>query len=750
VNVVIVDNHDSFTFNLFDLVGQVAGSPPTVVTNDGVSLEHLRRMAPEAVVISPGPGHPGRPRDFGVCTEVITGLGVPVLGVCLGHQGIAHAFGATVAHAPEPMHGRVSAVFHDGLDIFEGIPSGFRAVRYHSLVVTGRVPDELIVNAWTADGVPMAVRHRSLPLRGVQFHPESILSEHGHRLVRNFLDLAAPSRRPATVPSANGSASPAPRPARTDGRWRSRARRLPFWVEPEAVFCASYGEARHAFWLDSSLVQPGSSRFSFMGAADGPEGSVVTHDSDDSQEGPGSVFEVLEQVLAERQCPPPADLPFDFNGGLVGWFGHELKSECGFTARHRSPLPDAAFLFADRILAFDHMERAVYLVALETEAGAADTDRWFAATERDLRFVPSPPPIHPRPGIGHLTISPRRHGEGYLSDIRRCLDQIRDGESYEICLTNTFATDPVDRPLDLYRIMRRVSPAPYAAFLRFDDVTVLSSSPERFLRVGREGSVSSKPVKGTAARAADGAEDERARRLLAGSVKDAAENLMIVDLVRNDLSRVCEIGTVSVPKLMDVESYGAVHQLVSTVSGRRRAGVTAIDCVRAAFPPGSMTGAPKARTIEILDRLEGGARGIYSGSIGWLGASGAADLNVVIRTAVVTPNETSFGVGGAIVALSDPAREFEECVLKGAAIIRSLLLLHGSPLRPGFSGMEAMTESTVGHLLDARAPAISRARGTGSGQSQNGVQVTGMDTDGGERAVGEVPDVSADVVGEQT
>ena len=678
MNVVIVDNHDSFTYNLVDLLGQVTGTTPTVVANDGVSLEDLRRMAPDAIVISPGPGHPGRARDFGVCTDVIRGLGVPVLGVCLGHQGIAHVFGASVDHAPEPMHGRISTVFHDGLDVFAGIPSGFRAVRYHSLLVRGEIPDDLVVNGWTADGLPMAVRHRTLPLRGVQFHPESVLTEHGHRLVSNFLDLVPTCPRPTVVAPADGSSAPESGAANTTGRWRARSRRLPFWVEPEAVFCARYGEARNAFWLDSSQARPGSTRFSIMGGADGPESFLLTHEARADGE---TVFEVLAEVLDERRCPSPTGLPFDFNGGFVGWFGYELKAECGFTGRHRSALPDAAFLFADRILVFDHAENAVHLVALENGAAGPDRDRWFDATESELRRVPCPPPVVPAPASDRPAIFPRRHAEGYLDDIGRCLDEIRDGESYEICLTNTFTTDAVGRPLDLYRLMRRVSPAPYGAYLRFDDVAVLSCSPERFLRVDRDGTVSSKPVKGTAARCSDPAEDEAARRRLATSTKDAAENLMIVDLVRNDLSRVCEIGSVRVPKLMEVESHATVHQLVSTVTGQRRVGVSTVDCVRAAFPAGSMTGAPKARTIEILDRLEPGARGIYSGSIGWLGVSGAADLNVVIRTAVVTPMETSFGAGGAVVALSEAESELAECALKTEVIVGALRRLRGAERR---------------------------------------------------------------------
>jgi para-aminobenzoate synthetase len=691
VNVVIVDNHDSFTYNLFDLVGQVAGTPPTVVAHDAVSLEDLRTMAPDAVVISPGPGHPARARDFGVCADVIAALDVPVLGVCLGHQGIGHAFGATVGHAPEPMHGRTSAILHDGLDVFAGIPLGFRAVRYHSLAVTGVVPDDLVVNAWTSDGVPMAVRHRTLPLRGVQFHPESILTEHGHRLVRNFLALVPDCPSRGTVISTDRSPPRESGPAPRDSGWRARSRLLPFWVDPEAVFCARYAGARNAFWLDSSDAEPGSARFSFMGDADGPNGFVRTHDAAHSAE---SVFELLDAELTSRRCPPPAGLPFEFNGGFVGWFGYELKAECGFSATHRSPLPDAAFVFADRVVAFDHAENALHLVALENESDAPATDHWFDATEADLRRVPSAPPVRTVPAGRPPAITAGRHGPGYLDDIARCLGEIRDGESYEICLTNTFTTSPVDEPLDLYRLMRRVSPAPYGAFLRLDDVAVLSCSPERFLRVDCDGTVSSKPVKGTAARSSDEAEDERSRRRLGASTKDTAENLMIVDLVRNDLSRVCEVGSVRVPTLMGLESHGAVHQLVSTVTGRRRHDVSTLDCVRAAFPAGSMTGAPKVRTIEILDRLEQGARGIYSGSLGWLGVSGAADLNVVIRTAVATPTKTSFGAGGAIVALSDPESELAECLLKREAVTRALALLHGAATDP--RGAPALVRPIVG------------------------------------------------------
>ena len=328
----------------------------------------------------------------------------------------------------------------------------------------------------------------------------------------------------------------------------------------------------------------------------------------------------------------------------------------------------------------------------------------------------------------------RRDRDEYVGDVSACQRAIDRGETYEVCLTNELRRTAVERsrvegdgevggsipapprapdPATLYSVLRRTNPAPYAAFLCFggcdfggssdvssdplhDVVAVCCSSPERFLRLSppaggdaasSSGVLEAKPIKGTAPRVqplgcdADVAEASK----LASSVKDRAENLMIVDLLRNDLGRVCAPGTVSVPGLMKIESYAAVHQLVSTVRGTKRAGVPAAACVAAAFPPGSMTGAPKFRTVEIIDTLEPGPRGVYSGSVGYLSvpresaagdAAGAFDLNVVIRTAVVKPGLRGGGVwvgsGGAITALSDPVGEWEEMTLKARAVLRAI------------------------------------------------------------------------------
>ncbi len=687
MRILLIDNYDSFTYNLYQQLAKVIGSEPMVVGNDQVSLDEIRRLDPDCIVLSPGPGHPGRSEDFGICAQVLQSLELPLLGVCLGHQGLAHYWGGSVKHAPEPFHGRLSAILHDESALYEGIPQGFQVVRYHSWVVSAPLPALLEKTAWTPDGLIMGLRHQKLPFWGVQFHPESVCTEFGDRLIENFLKFAERQDRSSTTVSVTiPPRLPLPEPA--EKPLAVHHRRLDTFADPEQVFVHLYREEPQSFWLDSSLVAEGLSRFSFMGAANGPGDFVVDYRLQDQcltirsstgvQQQRLSIFDFLQQQLRTRHCDSP-ELPFDFNCGFVGYLGYELKAECGARSSHDSPLPDAYFLFVSRALVFDHFQQVLYLIALGKPGQDPECDAWFAAVESQLQALPPLGEILGATGSSPVAFELKRDEPTYLSDIEACLTKIRDGESYEICLTNQIQASPVHRPLDLYRILRRTNPAPFAAFLHLGEVTILCSSPEQFLKLDRDRQVRSKPIKGTRARHSDPDLDREAQKFLITSEKDRAENLMIVDLLRNDLGRVCEIGTVAVERLMEVESYATVHQLVSTIRGRLRDELDAIDCVRAAFPGGSMTGAPKLRTMEIIDELEREARGIYAGALGYLGLNGTMDLNIVIRTGVATQAGVSIGVGGAVVALSEPQSEFSETLLKAVPLVQAITTYHKAP-----------------------------------------------------------------------
>jgi para-aminobenzoate synthetase len=681
MRTLLIDNYDSFTYNLFQLLAEADGDEPIVVRNDAADWPELERLEFDNIVISPGPGSPDHESDFGVCAEAIRQARVPLLGVCLGHQGLGWVHGGTVRSAPEVMHGRISAVLHEGSPLFAGIPREFQAVRYHSLCVEQPLPAELEPIAWTSDGVLMAMAHRSRPQWGVQFHPESICTEYGRRLLANFRDLTR-EHRAATGAAVRRPAPPAAPAAerRTAARRPKlllRVRRLDTLYDTERAFVNLFGDRETAFWLDSSKVDE-RARFSFMGATDGPLAETISYDvrsgelrierADGEELLEESIFDYLSREMRDRRCLSH-ELPFDFNCGFVGYFGYELKADCEGNDAHRSSMPDAAFVFADRLIAFDHLERCTYVVSVTEREGIEEGERWIAETSLRLASLAplSDPEWDGAGGQEPAAFRLSRSHQQYLEDIATCKQRLTEGETYEICLTNRISVEAAAEPLALYRTLRRVNPAPFSAYLRFGGRSVLSSSPERFLSVARDRWVEAKPIKGTCRRGRTPAEDVHLAEELRTDEKNRAENLMIADLLRNDLGVVCEVGTVHVPKLMHVESYETVHQLVSTVRGLLREDVEPPDCIRACFPGGSMTGAPKKRTMEIIDELEGEARGVYSGAIGYLGLSGGCDLNIVIRTIVVDEQSATLGVGGAIVIQSDAEEEYQETLLKARA-----------------------------------------------------------------------------------
>lgn len=495
-----------------------------------------------------------------------------------------------------------------------------------------------------------------------------------------------------STPNAPASASPHALPSILQSiPWDAQTRELvvrplPFAVNCEEAYPLLTGGAEYSFWLDSAREESPMSVASYVGVVPAQLSPLRVDSARAAAESGGEdPFAQLEAALAcaPRVHPDAAaatGLPAGLRGGYVGYFGYEARAAMGMEHGHpvpgylpayEAPTPDSLWLPAVRYLVHEHARPGAaarsWLVGDESWCEAAE-QLLSAAGECASENTPVNTPDN-APELAELLLFPAPAAEAYMDSVRASQHEIYEGNSYEVCLTaQTVARIPNPSPelfFELYRRQRAHNSAPYAAYLRCGDFSVLSSSPERFLSVDTHRNAQTKPIKGTIARGATPEEDAAAAAWLRTDEKTRAENLMIVDLLRNDLSTVSDPASVRVPVLMGVESYSTVHQLVSTVSSRLREGVSAVAAARACFPGGSMTGAPKPSTMQIIEGLEGRARGVYSGALGFVSADGSANLSIVIRTLVAHDEGTvTLAAGGAIVADSDPTAEYEEMLTK--------------------------------------------------------------------------------------
>jgi len=445
--------------------------------------------------------------------------------------------------------------------------------------------------------------------------------------------------------------------------------------DPLTIF-AAFATRPGATFLDSARTDRAIGRYSFVMAdpfltlksRDGLIEEGETHFT-------GDPFAVLAKRLERYSVTHEPGLP-PFQTGAAGYFAYDLGRHLERLPSHRiddQPLPDLLMGFYGWAIAFDHAETRAFIMANGHPAPSEpERQRLAAARIAEIRQRLARPASLPR---GQVIAPPRPDIEraAHEAMVRRTIDYILAGDIYQANITQRFsaALKATDDPFALYCALRRRNPAPFAAFLRHGEVAIVSASPERFLKLD-QGRVETRPIKGTRPRGATPAEDEGLKRELEASIKDQAENLMIVDLLRNDLSRVCRDRTVDVPVLFGLESYATVHHLVSVVTGELTAGKGPVDLLRAAFPGGSITGAPKIRAMEIIAELEPTRRGPYCGSIGYIGFDGAMDTSIVIRTICILGRQVTFQVGGGIVADSDPAAEYEESLTKAKAMIEVL------------------------------------------------------------------------------
>jgi para-aminobenzoate synthetase component I len=450
------------------------------------------------------------------------------------------------------------------------------------------------------------------------------------------------------------------------------------WLEPPAAFEA----VRCQPWpvlLDSARADPRLGRWSYV-AADpflrltSKDGRITLGERSFT----GDPLAVLQRALAHYRLDHDPALPMPFQTGAVGWFGYDLAhhlERLPHPATDDMAFPDLALGFYDAILAFDLLERRAWILSSGWPEGTPEAAMHRRRARADqlaavLGHAATPAPEEPDPPV-----EPRSNfiRTGYEAAVRRVVEYILAGDIFQANLSRRYLAElpPGWDAWRLYRRLRRRNPAPFAAYLELGAVTLASASPERFLELrGRQ--VETRPIKGTRPRGATPADDARLGHELLTSEKDRAENVMIVDLLRNDLSRVCRDHTVLTPEICVLESFATVHHLVSTVTGELRPGLDAVDLLRAAFPGGSITGAPKIRAMEIIAELEPTARGPYCGAIGWLGADGWMDTSITIRTLAIQGGRLVFQAGGGIVADSDPAAEYEETLDKAKALIEAL------------------------------------------------------------------------------
>jgi para-aminobenzoate synthetase component 1 len=466
---------------------------------------------------------------------------------------------------------------------------------------------------------------------------------------------------------------------------RPTIREIPY---PQDVFCAFRGlvSRRAPFMLDSALADGRLGRWCFMGADPfamlTSRGANVSLLGVDCEAGWHNPFSAVKGIMG--RCPinrEPGDPPF--LGGAVGYWGYELRHFVERVPRNHvddAPVPDCFIGFYDTVVALDQWRRRAWAIAMPAIEGGSDPQERIDLLSE---LVANPPEqvewpraaraARPECALYPLAEQPDMLStfarDEYMQAVMRAKEYIAAGDTFQINLSQRLSAAVNESPLELYDRLRRTNPAPFAAYLDCGDFAVLSASPERFLQIrGRD--VETRPIKGTRPRGATPEEDALLAQELVASEKDRAENVMIVDLERNDLGRTCAYGSVRVTELCALEKYETVFHLVSTVVGRLHEGHSAVDCLKACFPGGSITGAPKVRSMEIIDELEPTCRGVYTGAIGYLCFSGDMDTNIVIRTMVVKDGWAHFQVGGGIVADSEPEAEYQETLDKARALMR--------------------------------------------------------------------------------
>ena len=673
--IFMLDNFDSFTYNLYQYFGELGEE--VVVSRPGeASISDISALNPELIVISPGPCSPN---EAVFALEVIEYFkdSIPILGICLGHQAIGQVFGAKVVRAKTPVHGKVSTISHDGQGVYLDLPEELKVTRYHSLALEkDSLPEDIIVTAWAADGEIMGIRHTRLPIEGVQFHPEAILTDKGLQLLENAVKTAR--------------------------RWKVQQKKATVWqirelavsLPPQQLVYAFKTE-QNPFFLDSGNEYGEFGEYSYLGAFPFLKVSVFNEYMNIQKDGELEIkvdflphqnaLSVLDHFLSRYRTPLSS--PFPFAGGAVGFFSYDLKDEIEYLSqkpKEETGFPLWTLAWYDGIIVYEHETKRYRLTACGMkEDGECDPrlaqvrlDRLEEIAGNFLKVCWTQG--NPIFSEHHLSTVPFEEiGKSvpkaqYMKDLKKIIDYIYAGDIYQANLTQRFSLHYHGDPWDLYYRLRQRNSAPFSAFLPYHDFQILCTSPERFIRITPEGRIQTRPIKGTRPRGKTLKEDEKMAQELLNSEKDRAELTIIVDLERNDLGRICSYGTVKTKELIALEKFPAVWHLVATIEGKLKAELQPSELLKAIFPGGSITGAPKIRAMEIIDELEPYKRELYTGSIGYIGFDGAWDLNIVIRTILLKEGVAHVHAGGGIVVDSEPENEYIETIHKAGKLLEVL------------------------------------------------------------------------------
>jgi len=429
-----------------------------------------------------------------------------------------------------------------------------------------------------------------------------------------------------------------------------------------------FKEEENTIFLDSSKESDGLGGYSFIGLN---PFKIITYKEgvlrEDGIIKEGELFETLNRIIRTHQVVNTSELPFV--GGCMGYFAYDLGLEEEAIVSHTKKimdLPTAYFIFYDNIVVYDHSYNHVYITELCRMNGCKT-----GSQQIEERIKAGQPISYGKTEQRQVPFTSKFTQAAYMQRIEAMRQYIKQGDIYIANMTQTYFATTDRKAYDIYKNLRRINPAPFSAYLALENIQIMSSSPERFISI-RKGYVKTRPIKGTRPRGKTEEEDIRLALELEESEKDKSELLMVVDLERNDLSKVCRPYTVKVTELFKIESYATVHHLVATIVGHLEKGETSVDCLKACFPGGSITGTPKIRAMEIIDELELNKRHIYTGCIGYFGLDGEADFNIVIRTLIQQGKALTLGVGGGITWESEAGAEYQETLDKAEALFEAV------------------------------------------------------------------------------